>query len=207
MAVSCCSFQLHDRFVQELLSNSYHNPALASIYCWTLPSDAQQNILGEAINRSKAYSGHGALILGRLRRFDAEIAESFGQKENAIAQNPFRLLSEPYYVEEVGGLLPIPPTTFKSFIALSYCWHNTTWELTDCLARHEADNTIPISKHMFQAVLEQRSNPNEGIWIDSLCINQQDVDEKKYAVGSMDIVYKSARLVIIILEDIECNDD
>ena len=42
--------------------------------------------------------------------------------------------------------------------------------------------------------------PQEGVWIDALCINQDDKAEKVKAIVSMDLVYKCARLVIVALE-------
>ena len=61
---------------------------------------------------------------------------------------------------------------------------------------------MPISHSMIQTILELR-NSQEAIWIDALCINQEDEQEKINAIGSMDLIYKSARLVVVVLEDIE----
>jgi Heterokaryon incompatibility protein (HET) len=63
---------------------------------------------------------------------------------------------------------------------------------------------------MFNAVLAERASPSEGIWIDQLCINQDDEEEKMTTIGFMDVIYKNARLVVILLEDVilsktECN--
>jgi Heterokaryon incompatibility protein (HET) len=55
---------------------------------------------------------------------------------------------------------------------------------------------------MLRALLDQRQSPDEGVWIDACCIEQSNETEKIHAVGSVDIVYKSARLVVIILEDV-----
>lgn len=60
----------------------------------------------------------------------------------------------------------------------------------------------PISTTMFDAVLDQHQSRDEGIWIDAICIDQSNPTEKLHAVGSMDAVYRSARLVVIVLEDV-----
>jgi hypothetical protein len=39
-----------------------------------------------------------------------------------------------------------------------------------------------------------------------VCINEEDQMEKTSAIGSMDVVYKSARLIVILLEDIQLNE-
>jgi hypothetical protein len=65
----------------------------------------------------------------------------------------------------------------------------------------------PVSKKMFVALSTIRSSEEEGLWIDQLCINQNDEAEKQVAVASMDILYKSARMVLIVLEDIVFNSE
>ena len=55
---------------------------------------------------------------------------------------------------------------------------------------------------MLHALLEHRESRNEGIWIDRFCIKQEDEEDKRLAVGSMDLFYKSARKTIVALEDV-----
>jgi hypothetical protein len=43
---------------------------------------------------------------------------------------------------------------------------------------------------------------DQGLWVDQSCINQIDDDEKQAAVGSMDVIYRSATEVVVILEDV-----
>ncbi|KAF2185598.1 hypothetical protein K469DRAFT_750321 [Zopfia rhizophila CBS 207.26] len=61
----------------------------------------------------------------------------------------------------------------SSYITISYCWHNKEW------------------------------SPNGLSEIDQRSIDQGNKEEKDAAVGAMDIIYSSARQLIIILEDIE----
>ena len=129
------------------------------------------------------------------------IAMNFGLKSSTISNTPFRLLHcfEPGIEEEniISDL---------SFIALSYCWQDGKWDrLAD--TNLTACSTVPISEGLFQALLAERSSSAEGIWIDQLCINQTDENEKIQAIGSMDVIYKSARLVVVALEDILVDED
>jgi len=62
---------------------------------------------------------------------------------------------------------------------------------------------FPCSDVFIQALLNERKNAQEGLWIDQICINQDDEDEKKITVPVMDLIYKNARIVVIILGDIE----
>jgi hypothetical protein len=128
----------------------------------------------------------------------SSIASQFGLKAVALSDAPFRLLKrlEPHATLEQD----------ISFIALSYCWHDGLWD-------RGANNpftvpfTVPIATDLFQALLTERVNPSEGIWIDQLCINQTDEEEKILAIGSIDVIYKSARLVVVALEDILIDED
>lgn len=60
-----------------------------------------------------------------------------------------------------------------------------------------------MSRLLYNALLNERQSQSEGVWIDQICINQNDEAEKQIAVNAMDIVYKSARAVVILLDDIE----
>ncbi|KAL9120628.1 MAG: hypothetical protein Q9187_002812 [Circinaria calcarea] len=129
------------------------------------------------------------------------IAMNFGLKSTTISNTPFRLLHcfEPGIEEEniISDL---------SFIALSYCWRDGKWDrLAD--TNLTACSKAPISESLFQALLTERSSSDEGIWIDQLCINQTDENEKMQAIGSMDVIYRSARLVVVALEDILVDED
>lgn len=85
-----------------------------------------------------------------------------------------------------------------SFIAVSYCWHSPDWTPVPVCQKAEG---WPISLVMLRALLDLRL-AHEGIWIDACCIDQSNKREQMHAIGSMDFIYKSARLVVILLEDV-----
>ena len=133
-------------------------------------------------------------MLAHLRKFQPSIAQMFQIKDVAISQAPLRLLCE-----SSGQLQPDSPT-IKSYIALSYCWHGPDWTVADCLGLPEMG--WPISTDMVYGLLNQRESSDEGVWIDQCCINQGDPLDKQLIIGSMDLIYKCARKVVAVLEDV-----
>ena len=127
---------------------------------------------------------------------DPGVAAKFDFKAAAIISYPFRLL------ERMDLHLPrAEEPNDGSFIALSYFWHSKDWPQHNDDTRAVSPSK-PISMALFGALLEERISSDEGIWIDQLCINQEYTIEKRFAIGSMDVVYRKARLVVIALEDI-----
>ena len=139
-------------------------------------------------------------ILARLQEFDPSVARDFVLKHNAISRAPLRLLCT-----QRGKSYDSQAQVFETFIALSYCWHSNDWKPTR-VCRKAPRSKWPISVKMLQVLLGLQKSEHEGIWIDALCINQCDELEKRHAIGLMDVIYKSARLVVIVLEDIWLSD-
>ena len=137
-------------------------------------------------------------MLAHLREFQPSMAQMFSVKGIAISQAPLRLLCES------SKQLQLDSPKIKSYIALSYCWHGPDWTVADCLGRPEMG--WPISTAMVCGLLNQRESSGEGVWIDQCCINQADPLDKQLIIGSMDIIYKSARKVVVILEDVSISE-
>jgi Heterokaryon incompatibility protein (HET) len=204
-------------FKSEVKTKPEHDkiPQLALV---TLTRRNKKRLFHDSIETCKNSIEKTEALLARLERFDRSTAQEFGFKDVAVSQAPFRLLcSVPTRTKAIRGLKNIfggfevenskpywmssssSDTQFNSFIALSYCWHNQNWTPAPGCQPLEG---WPISSMMLQALLNQRQSPDEGIWIDACCIDQSNETEKMHAVGSMEVVYKSARLVVIILEDV-----
>ena len=137
-------------------------------------------------------------MLAHLRVYQPSIAEMFSIKDIAISKAPLRLLCE-----NSEQLQPDSPRV-KSYIALSYCWHGPDWETADCLGPPEMG--WPISTAMVHGLLGQRESSEEGVWIDQCCINQADPLDKQLLIGSMDVIYKCARKVVVVLEDVSISE-
>ncbi|KAH6715591.1 heterokaryon incompatibility, partial [Leptodontidium sp. MPI-SDFR-AT-0119] len=58
---------------------------------------------------------------------------------------------------------------------------------------------VPVRRNLLCALRVLRADPMAGslpIWIDALCINQQDVLERGHQVDMMGVIYRGAQRVI-----------
>ncbi|KAG8530516.1 uncharacterized protein KY384_005019 [Bacidia gigantensis] len=136
----------------------------------------------------------------RFRRYYDKTAEEFGLKHEAIEDAPLRLLCRADTIQklESGGF------DCPSFVALSYCWRDGSWTLASHLKHPEKG--LPISPEIWE-IINSLVQEDEGIWIDQICIDQNDEAEKRAVIGVMDLVYKSAREVLVPLEDVSLSFD
>jgi len=121
----------------------------------------------------------GKVTLERLRILDSKTAKPFALKSNIQPDVPFKLVSEVSPCGRTDRENSGSGTShlFDSFIAVSYCWHSHDWQPAES-CRFPEKWTAPISPRMLKAVLDLRSSKEEGTWIDQLCINQDNPDEK-----------------------------
>ena len=90
-----------------------------------------------------------------------------------------------------------------SYVAISYVWGNEN----DRLTMHLNNRPVSVTKSAYNVLnlLSQASSPviegnlahlsmfaNKLIWIDAICINQQDNDEKAAQVRQMGEIYRQA---------------
>jgi hypothetical protein len=113
----------------------------------------------------------------------------------------------------------VMPSELGSYVTASYCWLKPAGgdivqgsliakksPLESPKEPVETENTsypLPFSPLLYHAILNERKTPREGVWIDQVCINQSSSSEKAIAVNAMDLIYKCARTVVILLDDIE----
>ncbi|MCJ1405708.1 hypothetical protein MMC11_008938 [Xylographa trunciseda] len=173
------------------------------LVCTTISESNKESLFHRALQGPDGDGEDAAAIMQRLRQLDSGVHQMFDLKNKGVSRAPLRLLHEPRDQEAQSS----PPLEMVSYIALSYCWHADTWTPAPGYQAHEdvryKDWRWPISMRMFKGLLSLREWTQEGVWIDAVCINQVNEQEKLYAIGSMDIIYKSARLVVIALEDVE----
>lgn len=83
--------------------------------------------------------------------------------------------------------------------ALSYVWGKNGNEVAVTVNGHERDVT-----HNLYAALRQLRHPTRkrALWVDQLCINQWDNDEKAEQVNLMRFIYKRCSQCLIWLGDI-----
>ncbi|KAK0744777.1 heterokaryon incompatibility protein-domain-containing protein, partial [Apiosordaria backusii] len=135
-------------------------------------------------------------ILAGLKTLNPEVAQHFHPKRDVLSDLKLRMIlsTEPESQSDV-----------TSFIAVSYCWHYPNWPL----ARPATPIVLgwEISRPMMDAVLGLRNHADEGVWLDKLCINQEDEVDKTTHIASMDAIYRAARRMVILLEDIQLTAD
>ena len=89
------------------------------------------------------------------------------------------------------------PETPK-YVALSYCWGNATHKTwVNCNGQR-----LALTKDLLNAIRRlRRKNEIVTLWIDQICINQEDLEERSTQVVLMQKIYKSAENVVIWLGD------
>ena len=95
-----------------------------------------------------------------------------------------------------GRLVEINLESPSSYVALSYTWGAAS--LSEPL---EIDGKLLfITPSADTALRRLRSRKSTlSIWIDAICINQQDIDERSAQVKNMGVIYKQATAVIVWL--------
>lgn len=86
--------------------------------------------------------------------------------------------------------------TYPTFKALSYCWGTLT------PPQHITLNgsSLDVGPNLASALRHLRSNSaNVELWVDALCINQGDLDERSSQVKLMDSMYGDAEEVVVWL--------
>lgn len=136
------------------------------------------------------FGSHPQQLLDRLQALDPVLADRFTVKPDIKKIFAFRLIcSSPERARQ----------QHPSFIALSY----RRKKFVEKSATHY---TLPLDKEMLQAVWEERNSEAEGLWVDQICIDQDSDEEKTISMSAMDMVYRSARLVVVVLDDIDLKE-
>lgn len=132
-----------------------------------------------------------AALLQALSALDQNVAKLFAVKPDIKELFNFRLI---YNHREV------VKQQHQTFIALSY---RRKLHVEKKEHKHHKFYTLPLEPEMFQAVWDERLNDTEGVWIDQICIDGDSEKERTISMSAMDMVYRSARLVVVALDDIE----
>lgn len=111
--------------------------------------------------------------------------------------------------EPISASLRVVPPNYHTFDALSYVWNdaysNARLSASEALVHIQTPDgkearTLAISANLFLALRRLRLNDESRIlWIDALCINQEDVVEKNQQVPKMGAIYGGAQKVIVWL--------
>jgi len=90
-----------------------------------------------------------------------------------------------------------------AYESLSYCWGDAA--VTVPIWLNNID--VLVTTNLEAALRQLRSDGHHTLWVDALCINQKDLDERARQVGLMKYIYKEAAKVIVWvgLQDDESN--
>ncbi|KAK3073177.1 hypothetical protein LTR53_005465 [Teratosphaeriaceae sp. CCFEE 6253] len=83
------------------------------------------------------------------------------------------------------------------YAALSYCWGDAVDTVDICLGGH----TTPVTQNLANALCRLRELPKEFFWVDAVCINQPNLDERGKQVELMMEIYSGAALVYSYMSD------
>lgn len=82
------------------------------------------------------------------------------------------------------------------FEALSYCWGDTA----NPLRIYVGKDYIDVTQNLYDALLKLRDKENtRTLWIDAICINQDDLAERSQQVTIMKQIYQEARKTVVWL--------
>jgi hypothetical protein len=126
-------------------------------------------------------------VIDRLRSIDTSSDVNFMFRQTALPTFKLRLLMDD---QHAAG-------SCDSYLAMSYRCRDPPTESPPSGYLH-----LPTSREVFAAVCSLVS-PNEGLWFDTGCIDQVDEIDKETAISVMDIIYKNAKIVIIVLWDVQ----
>lgn len=103
----------------------------------------------------------------------------------------------------------VEPEVPVQFAALSYCWGRTPQPSTtraNVLPRHSCLDTTMLPQTLQDAIFVTRSLGIEYLWIDSLCIVQDDIAEWALEAAKMAALYSKAHVVIIAASASDCSE-
>ncbi len=90
--------------------------------------------------------------------------------------------------------------------ALSYVWGNPKVTLPIYVGEHEHE--LPVTTNLYAALLYLRNSSLERIiWIDAICINQKNGEEKAQQIQLMAKIYSQASRVLVWLGEAADNSD
>ncbi|KAK1757781.1 hypothetical protein QBC47DRAFT_165152 [Echria macrotheca] len=88
--------------------------------------------------------------------------------------------------------------------ALSYCWGSS--DKPYCISIGE--RRLPVTENLFAALLQLRDPfAPRLMWIDAICINQEDITEREHQVRLMAEIYCKASRVVVWLGEVGDTDD
>jgi len=101
-----------------------------------------------------------------------------------------------------GTLRAVALSEKPEYVAVSYTWGEPEFDWTILLDGHP----FLVTRNLYAALKRYVKAPNRAFWIDQICINQADENEKAQQVASMSAIYSQASCVWIWLGEDESGD-
>jgi len=100
--------------------------------------------------------------------------------------------------------------THIDYTALSYCWgnvkdtmeiilHGSSMNQSSRTRKEQTNASFRITRNLYIALKALRNDRRQHLWIDAICINQQNLQEKTHQVQLMAKIYSSAESVLVWL--------
>jgi hypothetical protein len=145
-------------------------------------------------------------LLLDLNHLAPSVAKDFVPKTQAEASVPLRLLNDIDFHGEENG-----------YIALSYCRRQVISDtprrivtpvglLPFGMTEEIEQFPLPTINEVFQAVLRER-RLGEGLFYDQVCVDQENEAERFASMGCIDVIYKNARTIVVVLDDLHVMRD
>lgn len=140
---------------------------------------------------------------GRKRKPSPYIYSPLPERPGAIRL--LRVRASTIQTQDIVCNIVVPnPGRLIQYEALSWCWGNqprtATIYIKKRLSWFTARYAMKVSPELFMALRFLRSSRKDRyLWIDAICINQEDLVEKNQQVGMMDSIYANARQVRVWL--------
>ena len=135
---------------------------------------------------------------GQLSPRDSVLTKPYSYQPLSVSKNEFRLLQvlEVDETEEIHAQLANHTLDdVPRYHALSYCWGKASAKKSILLN----GLACPVTENLYNALLALRYHGFNTVWIDALCINQLDDDEKSIQVLRMATIFRQAVQVAIWL--------
>ncbi|VUC32975.1 unnamed protein product [Clonostachys rosea] len=142
-------------------------------------------------------------------RWIAECVDEHHECDKRVGPLPTRVL-DVGFSDDMVKLIKTSAHDSGSYVALSYCWGNSLLNLTTTGASLEARfagiRLSEMPKTFQDAVTIARHLQIRYLWIDSLCIIQDDQDDWAREASRMKDVYSGAHLVIAADRSRDCTE-
>ncbi|RGP78663.1 hypothetical protein FLONG3_3200 [Fusarium longipes] len=172
-------------------------------YLTDTPSDDIRNALHEV-------QANQGMVCSGVTHQAATVSDAYGREQSQIQQVEYPELTQPSHIR-ILELLPAPREKAlegrlliadvdkpPAYAALSYTWADASNDASLCqrIFIGRGNRALPITSSCHQALRYlRRELESVFIWVDSVCINQSDLEERSYQVAMMDDVFSRASSV------------